>query len=69
MTWPQATRGLRDADAQELAAMRDAAAVPLAHQRRISPRVLTDLCLIRVESTAEMRKRVHAASVTSDSRA
>jgi hypothetical protein len=69
MTWPQATRGLRDADAQELAAMRDAAAVLLAHQRRISPRVLTDLCLIREEATAELGKRVHAAGMTSEGRA
>ena len=37
------------------------------HERRISPRVLTDLCLIREETTAELGSRLH--SVRSDQQA
>ena len=67
MTWPRATRDLKDATAEELAALRDAAAVLVEHEQRISPRVLTDLCLIREEATAELGSRVHA--VRSDQQA
>ena len=59
MTRPRATRDLKDATAEELAALRDAATVLVEHERRISPRVLTDLCLIREETTAELGSRLH----------
>jgi len=65
MTWPHATRALRNADADELAAIRDAAALLIEHERNISPRVLTDLCLIREEATAELRKRVRPVPANS----
>jgi hypothetical protein len=60
MTGPRATRNLKHATPEELAAIRDAAAVLVEHERRISPRVLTDLCLIREEATAELGSRLHA---------
>lgn len=60
MTEPRATRDLKHATTEELAAMRDAAAVLVEHERRISPRVLTDMCLIREEVTAELASRLHA---------
>ena len=61
MTRQRATRDLRDATAEELAALPDAATVLVEHERRrISPRVLTDLCLIREEAAAELGSRVHA---------
>ena len=60
MTSQRATRDLKDATAEELAALRDAAAVLVEHERRISPRVLTDLCLIREEAAAELGSRLHA---------
>jgi hypothetical protein len=37
--------------------MRDAARLLMEHQRRISPRVLTELCLIQEEAEAELYKR------------
>ena len=47
MTWPRAARNLKHADAGQLTAMRDAAAVLLEHERHISPDVITVLCQIR----------------------
>ena len=47
MTWPRATRNLKHADAGQLAAMQDAAAVLLEHERHVSPNVITALCQIR----------------------
>lgn len=67
MTWPHATKGLRNADTGELAAIRDAAMALIEHERLISPRVLTDLCLIREEAIAELRNRVQP--VRADSQA
>jgi hypothetical protein len=60
MTGPRATRDLKQATSEELAAMRDAATVLIEHERRISPRVLTDLCLIREEAAVELSSRLHA---------
>lgn len=60
MTPPRATRDLKRATPEELTALRDAATVLIEHDRLISPRVLTDLCLIREESAAELRSRLHA---------
>jgi hypothetical protein len=57
MTWPRATRNLKHADAGQLTAMRDAAAVLLEHERHISPDVITTLCQIREESAAELKAR------------
>jgi hypothetical protein len=67
MTEPRATRDIKHATAEDLAAMRDAAAVLVEHERRISPRVLTDLCLIHEETVAELGSRLHA--VRSDQQA
>jgi hypothetical protein len=53
----RATRDLRTASADQLAAMRDAATLLVEHQRRISPRVLTELLLIREETDQELRIR------------
>ena len=57
MTWPRATRSLKHADAGQLTAMQDAAAVLLEHERRISPDVITVLCQIREETAAELNSR------------
>ena len=57
MTWPRATRRLKDIDAGKLTAMRDAAAVLLEHERHISPDVITALCQIREETAAELKSR------------
>ena len=57
MTWPRATRNLKHADAGHLAAMRDAAAVLLEHERHVSPDVITVLCQIREETAAELKAR------------
>jgi hypothetical protein len=54
MTWPRATRNLKHAEADQLTAMQDAAAVLLEHERRISPDVITVLCQIREETAAEL---------------
>jgi hypothetical protein len=54
MTWPRATRNLKHADADQLTAMRDAAAVLLEHERHLKPEVITSLCQIREETTAEL---------------
>jgi hypothetical protein len=47
--------------------MRDAAQLLVDYERLINPRVLTDLCLIREETSAELRRRVD--SVDSDAEA
>ena len=57
MTWPRATRNLKHADAGQLTAMLDAAAVLLEHERHISPDVITALCQIREETAAELKAR------------
>jgi hypothetical protein len=57
MTWPRATRNLKHADAGQLTAMQDAAAVLLEHERHISPGVITALCQIREETVAELKAR------------
>ncbi len=57
MTWPRATRNLKDTDAGQLIAMQDAAAVLLEHERHISPDVITVLCQIREETAAELKAR------------
>jgi hypothetical protein len=57
MTWPRATRNLNNADAVELTAMQDAAAVLLDHERHISPDVVTALCQIREETAAALNAR------------
>jgi hypothetical protein len=62
MGWAHATRELSNASDAELAVMNDAARVLMDHQRRISPRVMTELCLIREETGAEMRKRAAATA-------
>ena len=63
MTWPRATRNLKHADAGQLTAMRDAAAVLLEHERHISPDVITTvLCQIREETAAELKARQGASA-------
>ena len=57
VTWPRATRNLKHADAGQLTAMRDAAAVLLEHERHVSPDVITVLCQIREEAAAELKAR------------
>jgi hypothetical protein len=57
MSWAHATRNLSKASDTDLIAMRDAAKLLMDHQRRISPTVLTELCLIREETCLELRKR------------
>ena len=57
MTWPRATRNLKHAEAGQLTAMQDAAAVLLEHERHISPDVITALCQIREETAAELKAR------------
>jgi hypothetical protein len=58
MAWARATRNLSQASDADLTAMRDAAKLLMDHERRISPRVLTELCLIREETGAELHKHV-----------
>jgi len=62
MTWPRATRNLKHADAGQLTAMRDAAAVLLEHDRHVSPDVITVLCQIREETAAELKGRQEASA-------
>jgi hypothetical protein len=57
MTWPCATRNLKHADAGQLTAMQDAAAVLLEHERHISPDVITAICQIGEETAAELKAR------------
>jgi hypothetical protein len=58
MSWARATRDLSGASDADLTAMHDAANLLMNHQRRINPRVATELCLIREETSAALRKRV-----------
>jgi hypothetical protein len=67
VSWQRATRSLKAAGAKDLANMRDEAQLLINHERLINPRVLTDLCLIREETSAELRRRVD--SVDSDAEA
>ncbi len=67
MSWQRATRSLKAAGAKDLAHMHDAAQLLIDHERLINPRVLTDLCLIREETSAELRRRMD--SVDSDAEA
>ena len=62
MTWPRATRNLKHADAGQLTAMQDAAAVLLEHERHVSPDVITVLCQIREETAAELKAREGASA-------
>jgi hypothetical protein len=62
VSWQRATRSLKYAGAEDLANMRDAAQLLIDHERQINPRVLTDLCLIREETSAELRRRTHAVN-------
>jgi hypothetical protein len=64
MSWPHATRNLKNADAGDLARMRDAAAALIEHERRISPDALTVLLQIREEATAALRTRSRAVPAT-----
>jgi hypothetical protein len=57
MTWPRATRNLKDTDVGQLTAMQDAAAVLLEHQRHISPDMFAALRQIREETAAELKAR------------
>ena len=57
MTWPRATRNLKDTDAGQLTTMQDAATVLLEYERHISPDVITALCQIREETAAELKAR------------
>jgi len=57
MTWPRATGNLKDTDAGQLTAMRDAAAVLLEHKRHISPDVITALGQIREQTATELKAR------------
>ena len=65
MGWARATRDLSEASDVELAALHEAAKLLMAHQRRISPRVMTELCLIREETDAELRKRAQPQQASS----
>jgi hypothetical protein len=42
--------------------MRDAAQLLIDHERQLNPRVLTDLCLIREETSAELRRRMDSVN-------
>lgn len=55
MSWTHATRNLKHASSDTLAMLRDAAAVLIAHEHQISLRVMTDLLLIREETTAALQ--------------
>jgi nucleoside-diphosphate kinase len=56
MGWPHATRNLKLASTGTLGELRNAAAVLIAHEQQISPRVMTDLLLIREETTAALHE-------------
>jgi hypothetical protein len=58
MGWAHATRGLGRLGEADLTAMHDAAKLLMEHQRHINPRVMTELCLIREETSAELCKRL-----------
>lgn len=61
MGWAHATRNLNHASTDTLLRLRDAAAVLIEHDRQISPRVMTDLLLIREETTAALQHTTSAA--------
>ena len=50
-------QNLKDTDAGQLTAMRDAAVVLLGHERHISSDVITALCKIQEETAAELKAR------------
>jgi hypothetical protein len=54
MSWTHATRNLKHTSSDTLAKQRDATAVLIAHEHQISPRVMTDLLLIREATTAAL---------------
>jgi hypothetical protein len=60
MAWAHATRDLSKASDADLAAMHDAAKLLMEYERRIAPRVITELCLIREEAGVELQKRHYA---------
>jgi len=60
VSWAHATRDLSKASDADLTAMHNAADALMKHQRSISPRVLTELCLIREETFFELQKRTQA---------
>jgi hypothetical protein len=62
VSWQRATRSLKRAGVEDLTNMRDAAQLLIDHERQINPRVLTDLCLIREETSAELRRRTDSVN-------
>jgi hypothetical protein len=56
MGWAHATRNIKRASTDTLVRLRDAAAVLIEHDQQISPRVMTDLLLIREETTAALQE-------------
>lgn len=62
MGWAHATRNLSKASDTDLIAMHDAAKLLMEHERRISPRAMTELCLIREETGAELLERARLVS-------
>lgn len=56
MGCPYATWNLKLASTGTLGEPRNAAAVLIAHEQQISPRVMTDLLLIREETTAALHE-------------
>jgi hypothetical protein len=58
MGWAHATRNLSKASYADLTAIHDAAKLLMDHERRVTPQVLTELCLISEETEAELNKRV-----------
>jgi len=68
VSWQRATRSLKAAGANDLANMRDAGQLLIDHERLINPRVLTDRCLIREETSAELRRRVDSVDSDAETR-
>lgn len=56
MAWAHATHNLKHASTDTLMRLREAAAVLIEHDQQISPRVMTDLLLIREETTAALQE-------------
>jgi hypothetical protein len=54
-------RDLVHTTGKQLGDMRDALAVLLDHEHHINPRVVTDLCVMREQITAELERRVPPA--------
>jgi nucleoside-diphosphate kinase len=54
-----ATRNLKHASSDTLEKLRDASAVLVAHEHQISPHLMTDLLLIREETTAALHDLAH----------